>query len=1293
MIQKNKSFVKSRKSFKSEAQLPDELSDYSEGRLIVKTSKPLITDKAVSVINGYRDLWIIQYSSPEEAKESADYYKSLDSVEYAEPDRAVSIGLQEPKSENEVSEETKEYLCWGSYACGFDVANQYLKSFNHLNEVKVGVIDTGIDLEHPFLKDRLLDEGRNFSTSGDDTCNSDDEKSHGTHVAGIIVDNTPDEVRIKGYKIFSSDKTTTESICATAIYAAVEDSMQVLNMSFGGLKTDTFKASLDYAFQSGVTLVSAAGNSDSLINILPAMYENGITVGALDYSYSVAGFSNHGDSLDLLAPGVSIYSSLNQNSFGNKRGTSMATPYVTAGVALLICKDGNLLPSQIEKRLKDAADNWFSNPKFSGAGLMNISEAVGAPTAQKATVNYESALYNCPILLEFEVPENTRVFYTLDNSAPITTNPACIEYKEPFVVQQTTRLKWCSYSIQPNIYRSQIGFREFRFLFAEPESLFTVTDEGVLTSYMGSNKDIKVPERINGINVRAVGSEAFSHDNASEVSSVYFPPSVEIIKERAFFQNKKLLFVSAPGVQVIGIDAFYKCSALEEIETPNLQRIESDAFNGAKLLNKIELRKVEYVGEGAFFGNQMLVEINMDSLTSLGEKCFGQTMIERAYFPVLESFCADDLSSTSSAFAYNQDLTEVSMPNLLTLGEAEYKTDGAFSECSRLRKVYMPKLKTITVGAFYKCTDLNDVCFDSAEIIERDAFYGCLLFESVILPKATRIESNAFMVCNVTEKLSLPSAEIISSNAFDGSVINCIYLDNIIKLDSLPWNDCSVIIGSTLTSVGFYGNINPYHYTVYGTSSTYAEEWATSNHSNYSTEFIPVPELLSSLPDSICSGESISLDAIGFNLTYQWYGVSDDGEYVITGEVESNYCPSGKDNFKSYYCRITSDDHGIVSTFDTDQIPFIFIEADYSTLDEILSTIPEDLSIYTDESVAMLKEIINSIDRNLDVSDQETVDEYVEAVSNAIAALKLKEHTVSFIVDNESILSYELEYGSEINDIPDDPEKAGYTFTGWSPGIPDTMPNESMTFTAEFEPITYYVSFMVDGEEIEKVPFTVESKSISEPEIPVKEGYTGKWSEYIIAASDITVNAEYTINEYKVSFVADDKTVKSETVKYGSAIEIPDNPQKEGYIFKEWLPKVPETMPAKDMTFYAVFEEVKQPDDNPPVVVNPSVDIRNFAYTSTVDYRTTITFTAITKDIPKDSTVVWYIDGQKSGEGERFIVKEAREAFTVQAKIVDKKGNVLNDSETELVKVKADFFSKIIAFFRMLFGMLPVIEQ
>ncbi len=100
--------------------------------------------------------------------------------------------------------------------------------------------------------------------------------------------------------------------------------------------------------------------------------------------------------------------------------------------------------------------------------------------------------------------------------------------------------------------------------------------------------------------------------------------------------------------------------------------------------------------------------------------------------------------------------------------------------------------------------------------------------------------------------------------------------------------------------------------------------------------------------------------------------------------------------------------------------------------------------------------------------------------------------------------------------------------------------------------------------------------------------------------------------------------------------------------------------------------------------------MRNFINSRTVDYRTTITFKA---SAPDEVTVVWYKDGQRAGEGEKFTVKDAKEAFTVQAKIIDESGNTLDSTGTELVKVKTDFFSRIIAFFRMIFRRLPVIEQ
>lgn len=1286
MIKGNDANATDVKPFKYKSKLSDDLSDYASSRLIVKSSNPLNTEGAASVISGYRDLWIMQYSSPEEAKEADEYYSSISSVDYAEPDKIVKLNFQEKENDTETAEESNQYLSWGSYACGFDAANQYLSSCESLNEVKVGVLDTGIDLDHPFLKDRLIDEGRNFSTSGDETCRSDDPSSHGTHVTGIIVDNTPDIIKVKGYKVGNSDCETTESIVAIAIDAAVADGMHILNMSIGGLNSQTLFDSLEYAFRSGVVLVQSAGNDCSIVSSLPGSYERGITVGAMAEDYSIADFSNHGELVDIVAPGVKINSTLNNDSFGVYDGTSMATPFVTAAAAILKSVNPVYSPDKIENRIKSAAIPLDVIPKFCGAGLLDVSTVINVPSIESASVNLEGGVYYESLTIKFDCPHNSSTYYTLDGSIPKKNNDNAIEYTKPIIVNQTTEVRWCTYPYDDSLYRSKICSSVYTLVFDASESDFTITSDGVLTGYTGEYGDIMVPDTINGITPVSVGKKAFFAENGGILKSIYLPNSVVSIDAEAFSGNNYLILVSAPGVDTVGNKAFTNCISLKSIYMPDLVTINDYAFKNCEQLEYIIFDGVKSIGSHAFEGNMALTDVVFNSLESIGSQPFCFSFIETASFPVLQSYRAKESNYSSRAFYGDRDLTEISMPNVLSLGNARHYESGAFFDQVNLRKVYAPKLKEINIGAFGNCFSLETISFGEAKEIHSYAFYDCQSLKEINLPNVTSIHPYAFFRCLSLKHLDLPKVEILYDDSISYCRLEYLRLYESKTIESLPLNNCKVLIPSTTNSISFIGGDNSL-YTIYGTSGTYAEKWATSNHSNYSTEFIPVPELLSSLPDSICSGESISLDAIGFNLTYQWYGVSDDGEYVITGEVESNYCPSGKDNFKSYFCRITSDDHGIISTIDTDPIPFIFIKADYSALDEILSTIPEDLSIYTNESVAMLKEIINIIDRNLDISEQATVDGYVEAVSNAIAALKLKEHMVSFIVDNESVLSYELEYGSEITDIPPVPEKSGYTFSKWTPDIPKTMPNDSITFTAEFEPVTYYASFMVDGKEIEKVPFTVESESISEPGIPVKEGYTGKWSEYIIAACDITINAEYIINEYTLNFVADDKTVKSETVEYGSPIEVPDNPQKEGYIFKEWLPKVPETMPAEDMTFYAVFEEIQEP------VIKPSVSIKNYVNVRTIDYKTTITFTVVTDNIPKEATVVWYKDGQRAGTGENFTVKEAKEAFTVQAKIEDESGNILSSSETELVKIKTDFFSKIIAFFRMLFGKLPIVEQ
>lgn len=110
------------------------------------------------------------------------------------------------------------------------------------------------------------------------------------------------------------------------------------------------------------------------------------------------------------------------------------------------------------------------------------------------------------------------------------------------------------------------------------------------------------------------------------------------------------------------------------------------------------------------------------------------------------------------------------------------------------------------------------------------------------------------------------------------------------------------------------------------------------------------------------------------------------------------------------------------------------------------------------------------------------------------------------------------------------------------------------------------------------------------------------------------------------------------------------------------------------------------------IPILPSVTIHGFKPTVEVDYRTTVKFSAVVTGPVDGGEIHWFVDGKDAGKGETYTVKEAKKSFAVQAKYV-KDGEVLDETETESVKVKSGFFDKLKAFFRALFKKLPILAQ
>lgn len=219
------------------------------------------------------------------------------------------------------------------------------------------------------------------------------------------------------------------------------------------------------------------------------------------------------------------------------------------------------------------------------------------------------------------------------------------------------------------------------------------------------------------------------------------------------------------------------------------------------------------------------------------------------------------------------------------------------------------------------------------------------------------------------------------------------------------------------------------------------------------------------------------------------------------------------------------------------------------------------------------------------------------------AKWNVNKYTVAFVSEGETVKSDELDYGSAIT-LPANPEKEGYSFDSWTPAVAETVPANDVTYTATFKINKYNVTFDVDGKVFSTATLEYGSAITAPESIPTKEGYTFKsWKDYAegatVPANDITYVAEWTPNKYVVTFVSEGNIIQSESLDFGSAIVVPDAPEKEGYSFDGWTPAVAETVPANDVTYTASFKI------NQYVVSFKSDD--EVVKSETLDYGTTIT--------------------------------------------------------------------------------------
>ena len=378
-------------------------------------------------ILGYYDIEVPNNISYE------DYMKYLKSLQLFSVIEYNAIGKYNEEIKSNDSSIDKQW-----YLSRINIFNAWKFSFGDEN-IKIGVLDSGLDWAHKDIglgrdsyqnvylnpnedlwkdnnnpstgdyidndRNGFIDDlkGWNFITQSNDVRTTN---SHGTQVSGIISAKTNNAEGIAGIVGGNKKKgvqvipvcvgifALESSILDDAIIYAVNSGVRIIQLSLSVLKTDAIEKAIDYAKQKNVLIICASGNDSSNNLSYPSSNEYVIAVGGIDRNNRRAPFSNYGNNLSVVAPGIDIFSTGLNNTYLSSDGTSFAAPQVSGVAALILSVNPDLTAKQVADIIEQTAQkvggynyqNTYTRPNGTwnnemGYGLVDAYKAL-----QKATI-------------------------------------------------------------------------------------------------------------------------------------------------------------------------------------------------------------------------------------------------------------------------------------------------------------------------------------------------------------------------------------------------------------------------------------------------------------------------------------------------------------------------------------------------------------------------------------------------------------------------------------------------------------------------------------------------------------------------------------------------------------------------------------------------------------------------------------------------------------------------------------------------------------------------------------------
>ena len=308
-----------------------------------------------------REFKFIQTVQVELPKVAVEKLRNAQGIEFVEPDYEAKAYAQT--------------IPWGIEHVN---APEVHSAGYHGSGIKVAVLDTGILTSH---SDLYVAGGYDATGIGSYI----DDHGHGTHVAGTVaaLNNTigvigaAPEAQLYSVKVLDRYGSGSYSNIISGIQWAINNGMNVINMSLGGSSGSTaLQDACNAAYNAGILVVAAAGNegtssgSTECISY-PARYSSVMAVGSITASNVRSSFSSTCSTLEIMAPGSSIYSTTYNGRYGTMSGTSMACPHVAGVAALVWSVKPSLTNVQLRAFLNYTANDMWNDPWRYGNGLVD----------------------------------------------------------------------------------------------------------------------------------------------------------------------------------------------------------------------------------------------------------------------------------------------------------------------------------------------------------------------------------------------------------------------------------------------------------------------------------------------------------------------------------------------------------------------------------------------------------------------------------------------------------------------------------------------------------------------------------------------------------------------------------------------------------------------------------------------------------------------------------------------------------------------------------------------------------